>query len=184
MPGFFPDPQYLLKTSSDPMRVAEAVRAEVRNLEPNRAVYDVKRLTDSLSSSLSERRFQTVLLSLFGGTALLLAVIGLYGVTGFFVSQRTREIGLRVALGARPAQILGQVFRMAAIMTGAGVAVGLFAAALLSRSIASLLFGISAIDPVTFAAVPLLLAVVAATAAWAPARRAMRVDPMEALRQE
>jgi len=108
----------------------------------------------------------------------------LYGVTSFFVSQRSREIGLRAALGAQPAQILAHVFRQGAVMTGAGLAAGLAAAAMLSSSIASLLFGVRPVDPVTFAIVPLLLAGVAAAAIWVPARRATRVDPMEALRQD
>jgi putative ABC transport system permease protein len=111
-------------------------------------------------------------------------VVGLYGVTAFFVGQRRREIGLRAALGAQPRQILAHIFRQGALTTGTGVAAGLVAAALLSRTVASLLFGISPVDPVTFLAVPLLLALVAAAAIWAPARRATKVDPTEALRQE
>jgi len=153
-------------------------------IEPNRAVYATKPLTEYLSSSLDEKRFQTLLLSLFGVTALLLASIGLYGVTSFFVSQRSREIGLRAALGAQPGQILAHVFRQGAWMAGVGLAAGLGAAAILTRFIASLLFGIGAVDPITFAAVPLLLAMMAAAAIFIPARRATRVDPMEALRQE
>jgi ABC-type antimicrobial peptide transport system permease subunit len=115
---------------------------------------------------------------------LLLAVIGLYGVMTFFVSERTREIGLRIALGARPGQILARIFRIAAVMTTVGIVIGLIASSLLTRSIQSQLFGVGVVDPLTFCAVPLLLALVAATAAWAPARRAMKVDPMEALRQD
>ena len=108
--------------TADPMLIAEAVRRQVRAIEPNRAVYDIKRVTEAVSDSLSARRFQTTLLGLFAGTALLLAVIGLYCVMSFFVSQRTREIGLRIALGARPAQIVARVFRIAGVMTAAGVA--------------------------------------------------------------
>jgi ABC-type antimicrobial peptide transport system permease subunit len=111
-------------------------------------------------------------------------VIGLYGVMSFFVSQRTREIGLRIALGARPMQIVGRIFRIAGLMTASGVVIGLLAAALLTRSIQSQLYGVGLLDPITFCAVPLLLVVVAASAAWAPASRAMSVDPMEALRQD
>ncbi|HEV3196521.1 MAG TPA: ABC transporter permease [Bryobacteraceae bacterium] len=184
MPGFFPDPEFLVKTSADPASLVESVRRRMQALEPNRGVYDTKPLTAYLSSTLAEKRFQTMLLSLFGMTALLLATVGLYGVTSFMVSQRSREIGLRAALGAQPSQILAHVFRQGALLTGAGLAAGLGAAALLSKSIASLLFGIAPVDPITFAAVPLLLAVVAGAAIWAPARRAARLDPMEALRQE
>ncbi len=184
IPRQMPDPYYVLKTAADPMLIAEAVRRQVRSIEPNRAVFNLERFSDYLSDTFSARKFQTTLLGLFAGTALLLAVTGLYGVMSFFVSERTREIGLRIALGARPVQILSRIFRIAAIMTGAGVATGLIAAALLTRSIQNQLYGVGIVDPITFAAVPLLLALVAATAAWAPARRAMKVDPMEALRQE
>jgi len=184
MPGFFPDPEFLVKTAADPVTLVESIRRRMQALEPNRGVYDARPLTAYLSSTLAEKRFQTTLLSLFGVTALLLAIVGLYGVTSFFVSQRSREIGLRAALGAQPSQILAHVFRQGALMTGAGVAAGLGAAAFLSKSIASLLYGVAPVDPVTFAAVPLLLAVVAAAAIWAPARRATRVAPTEALRQE
>ena len=162
MPGFFPDPEFLVKTSADPASLVEPVRRRMQALEPNRGVYGTKPLTAYLSSTLAEKRFQTMLLSLFGLTALLLATVGLYGVTSFMVSQRSREIGLRAALGAQPSQILAHVFRQGALMTGAGVAVGLGAAGLLSKSIASLLFGVAPVDPITFAAVPLLLALVAA----------------------
>ncbi len=184
MPGFFPDPQFLVKTAADPVTMVESIRRRMQSLEPNRGVYETRPLTAYLSSTLAEKRFQSMLLSLFGITALLLAVVGLYGVTAFFVGQRRREIGLRAALGAQPRQILAHIFRQGALTTGTGVAAGLVAAALLSRTIASLLFGISPVDPVTFLAVPLLLALVAAAAIWAPARRATKVDPTEALRQE
>jgi putative ABC transport system permease protein len=184
LPGYFPGPQYLLRTSGDPMRVAEAVREKVRSIEPSRAVYDTKRLSDHVASSLTTTRFQTMLLTSFALTALLLAAIGLYGVTSFLVSQRTREIGLRVALGAQPRQIFAQIVRQGAVMTGAGVTAGLIAAAILSRSIASLLFGVAPVDPITFVAVPLVLSCVAAAALWPPAHRATRVDPIDALRQE
>jgi ABC-type antimicrobial peptide transport system permease subunit len=166
------------------MLIAESVRRQIRSIEPNRAVYDLTRFTDFLSDSYAGRKFQTALLGLFAGTALLLAVVGLYGVMSFFVSERTREIGLRMALGARPSQILGVVFRIAGTMTAAGMAIGIVASLMLTRQIQSQLFGVGALDPVTFGAVSILLALVAALAAWAPARRAMNVDPMEALRQE
>jgi predicted permease len=182
MPGFFPDPEFLVKTTAAPATMVESVRRRMQALEPNRGVYDTKPLTAFLASTLEEKRFQTMLLSLFGATALVLAIVGLYGVTSFFVSQRVREIGLRAALGAQPWQILAHVFRQGALLTGAGVIAGLTAAGFLSRSIASLLFGIAPVDPLTFAAVPVLLAAVAAAAIWAPARRATKVDPADALR--
>jgi putative ABC transport system permease protein len=179
-----PFPEVLLKSSADPLLLSETVRRRIRAIDPNRAVYEVQRLSDYVSSTLTDRRFQMILLSSFAAMALLLSAIGLYGVTSFLVSLRTREIGLRAALGATPSRIFGQILWEGAVMTVVGVAIGLAAALLLSRSIASLLFGVPPTDPVTFVAVPLLLACVAAVALWMPARRATNIDPMEALRQE
>jgi putative ABC transport system permease protein len=178
------DPEFILKSAGDPLRLSEAVRQRMHVIEPNRAVYDVKRLSDYVSSTLTERRFQMVLLTSFAAMALLLAAIGLYGVTSFLVSLRTREIGLRAALGASPWRIFVQILWEGAFMTGAGVLFGIVAALALSRSIASLLFGVASTDPVTFVAVPLVLACVSAVALWLPARRATNIDPMEALRQD
>lgn len=166
------------------MLLSEAVRQRIHAIEPNRAVYDVKRLSDYVSSTLTDRRFQMILLSSFAAMALLLAAVGLYGVTSFLVSLRTREIGLRAALGATPARIFGQILREGALMTAAGVAIGLAAALALTRYIASFLFGVGATDPITLVTVPLLLACVSAVALWLPARRATNIDPMEALRQD
>ena len=134
------------------MQLSEAIRQRIRAIEPNRAVYDVKRLSDYVSSTLTERRFQMILLSSFAAIALLLAAIGLYGVTSFLVSLRTREIGLRAALGATPSRIFAQILREGALITAAGIACGLVAALALTRSIATLLFGIAPTDPITFVA--------------------------------
>ncbi len=179
-----PFPEFLLRSNGDPLRLSEAVRQRIHAIEPNRAVYDVKRVSDYISSKLTGRRFQVILLSSFAATALLLAAIGLYGVTSFLVSLRTREIGLRAALGATPSRIFAQILREGAIMTAAGVAIGLAAALALTHFAASLLFGVTPTDPITFVAVPLLLACVSAVALWSPARRATNIDPMEALRQD
>ena len=179
-----PSPEFLVKSAGDPLRLSEAVRQRIHAMEPNRAVYDVKRLSDYVSSTLTDRRFQMILLSSFAATALLLAAIGLYGVTSFLVSLRTREIGLRAALGATPARIFAQILREGALVTAAGIAFGIAAALALTRYLASFLFGIGATDPITFVAVPLLLAGVSGIALWWPARRATNIDPMEALRQD
>jgi putative ABC transport system permease protein len=179
-----PFPEFLLKTSGDPTHLAEAVRLRVREIDPNRAVYDVQRLSDSVSSTLTQRRFQVALLGSFAAMALLLAAVGLYGVTSFLVSLRTREIGLRAALGATPSRIFAQILREGAMMTAIGVAFGLAAALALTRYIGSLLFGVAPTDPITFVAVPLLLACVSAVALWLPARRATNIDPVEALRHK
>jgi putative ABC transport system permease protein len=180
----YPDPEFLLKTSGDPLRLSEAVRQRVHSIEPNRAVYDVQRLTDYVSSTLIERRFQVVLLGSFAATALLLASIGLYGVTSFLVSLRTREIGLRAALGATPSRIFGQILREGAAITAIGILFGVAVALALTRYIGGFLFGVAPTDPITFVAVPLLLALVSAAALWLPAHRATNIDPMEALREE
>jgi putative ABC transport system permease protein len=179
-----PFPEVLLKSSGDPMLLAEAVRRCIRQIEPTRAVYDVQRLGDYVSSTFTERRFQVILLSSFAAMALLLAAFGLYGVISFLVSLRTREIGLRAALGATPWRILTQILREGALMTAVGIVFGLAAALALTRYLASFLFGIPPTDPMTFVAAPLLLAFVSAIALWLPARRATRIDPMEALRQD
>jgi len=179
-----PFPEVLLKSAGDPLLLSRAVRQTIHGIDPLRAVYDVERLSDSVSSTLAERRFQMALLGSFAATSLLLAAIGLYGVTSFLVSLRTREIGLRAALGATPSRIFGQIFREGALMTAAGTLAGLAAAAVLSRFIATLLFGVTPLDPITFVGGPLLLIAVAAAALWSPAWRATEIDPLEALRQD
>jgi putative ABC transport system permease protein len=183
-PWFFPHPTFMVRTAGDPSMLTEAVRRRMQQVDPNRAVYDIKPLAAHLSESLGAKRFQTTLLSLFGATALLLAAVGLYGVTSFFVSQRRREIGLRAALGAQPVQILTHVFRQGGLTAAAGLSVGLAAAAVVTRWLSTLLFGVGPLDPVTFVLAPMLLALVASVALWIPAHRAARVDPMDALREE
>lgn len=179
-----PFPQVFLRSSGDPLLLAEAVRQRMHAIEPNRAVYDVQSLSGYLASTFAPRRFQIGLLGAFAVTALLLAAVGLYGVTSFLVSLRTREIGLRAALGATPSRIFGQVLREGAWMTLAGLVAGVAASLVLTRYIASFLFGVKPVDPITLAAVPIVLAAIAGLALWLPARRATNIDPMEALRQE
>jgi predicted permease len=183
-PGFWPDPIYLVKTQGSPAAFANTLRQQIKQFEPGRAVYGIAPLEDQISSSAGEQRLQTMLLSLFGLTALLLASIGLYGVLGFFVSQRTREIGLRMAIGAAPGQVFRQVFRHGASMTIGGVIAGVVSGFGLSRLASSLLFGVKQWDPLTFVAAPTLLLAVAALAIGVPSRRATLVDPIEALREE
>jgi putative ABC transport system permease protein len=141
-------------------------------------------MAEVIGSSIAQPRFRTTLLSLFGAAALLLAAIGIYGVLAYTVAQQTREIGIRMALGANPGKVLRLVLGRGLRLAGFGTAIGILAALMLTQLLNSLLFGVSATDPVTFAAVAGLLLGVALLACYVPARRAMRVDPMVALRYE
>ncbi|HZX64910.1 MAG TPA: FtsX-like permease family protein, partial [Myxococcales bacterium] len=136
------------------------------------------------SASLGERRFQMTLLSLFGGVALTLAALGIYGVIAYSVAQRSREIGIRMALGAPAAQVERMVVVSGLKLAGIGIGLGAMGAFVLTRSLQTVLYQVSAVDPATFLSVAVLLAGVAALACWAPARRAARVDPMLSLRAE
>jgi ABC-type antimicrobial peptide transport system permease subunit len=175
---------YLIKTQGPPMAFANTLRQKIKQLEPSRAVYDLAQLEEQLASTMGERKLQTALLSVFGLSALLLAAVGLYGVLGFYVSQRTREIGLRAALGARPNQIFAHVFQQGALMTIGGIVVGIAAGTAVTQLIVGLLYSVSRWDPLSFLAAPVLLMLVAALAIWLPSRRAMLVDPIVALREE
>jgi putative ABC transport system permease protein len=144
----------------------------------------VRTMNEVLRETVAERRFTLAMTGLFAALALLLAAIGLYGVMAYLVHQRSHEIGIRRALGARPGQILSLVVGQGLKLTGLGVALGLAGALATTRWLSSQLFGVSSTDPLTFLSIPLLLAAVALLACWLPARRAARVDPMTALRTE
>ena len=164
--------------------VAAAVREEIHAIDKDLPVTDVETLPEAVHASMAEPRFRTLLLGLFGGMALVLAAIGIYGVVSFSVARRTREIGTRMALGATPGSIWRLVIGESAKLVLLGLAVGIPAALLLTRSLGALLFGVRASDPLTFVVVASLLTLVALVAAYLPARAAMRVDPMVALRCE
>ena len=173
-----------VRTTGDPRGLVEAMQKEVRALDPSLPVFDVKTMTDHLGLSLLPARLAGSVLGLFGLVALILAAVGIYGVMSQAVRQRTRELGVRIALGARPTDLLSMVLAQSMRVALVGLAIGLVAALGLSRLVASLLYGISPVDPVTFVAIPALLAAVALLASYVPARWAMRVDPMVALRHE
>jgi putative ABC transport system permease protein len=164
--------------------VAAAIRQAVHSIDKNLPVTDVESFPDALGASVTQERFRTSLLSSFSGIALILAAVGIFGVISYSASQRTHEIGIRMALGAQQREvmrlILGQGTKLALIGLGAGTV----AALLLTRWMASLLYGVSATDPLTYGAVAIVLFGVAVAASYIPARRAMRVDPLVALRHQ
>jgi predicted permease len=160
------------------------IRTELASINPTQAVAHERRMTDLIDDSLADRRFPMLLLTLFGGVALMLAVIGIYALTSYGVTQRTGEIGVRMALGARTGQVLRSVMLEGQQLTLAGIAIGAVAAALLTRALSGLLYGVSATDPLTFAGVALVMAFVTFAATLIPARRAAAIDPIVSLRAE
>jgi predicted permease len=172
----------VLRTAGDPGALAGPVRRAVAALDPQLPVYGVTTMDDRVGRSVARPRVTASLVVLFGTMALALAAFGIYGVVAFSVAQRTRELGVRLAVGARPGDVVRLVVRQGMRPALGGVALGLVAAAASARLLAGLLYGVGAADPATFAGVALFLAGVAALAAWVPARRATRVSPLEALR--
>jgi putative ABC transport system permease protein len=184
LPAYFQSSTLVVRTSTDPRSLTPAIREQVLAVDPNQPVYDVKTMEERVAITLETRRFAVVLLGIFGVLALLLAAIGLYGVLAFAVSQRTREIGIHMALGAQGRDVLGMVIRQGMSMVLLGVALGVAGAYALTRTMQSLLFEVSTTDPVSFVTVSLLLAVVGFVACYIPARRATKIDPLMALRYE
>lgn len=176
----------VVRTTGDPMSMSNTVRRKLQAFEPGISVFFVRTMDQIAATSPATfaRRYPAMLIGLFAVVALLLAAIGIYGVISYAVSQQTHEIGVRIALGARPANILGLVMKKGVGLTLIGVALGLIASFVLTRLMADLLFGVSATDPLTFAGIAVLLTVVASVACYVPAQRAMKVDPMVALRYE
>jgi putative ABC transport system permease protein len=174
----------VVRTKHDPAALAESIRREVRGVDPNEPVFAVRTLDEVVSGALAERRFTMLLLALFAATVLALSAIGIYGVMAYFVTQRTHEIGIRMALGASRGDVLSMVLGQGARLAAAGVAAGVIGALLVTRAIAALLFMVGPRDPWTIAALSITLSAVALLACYIPARRATRVDPIRALRYE
>src|SRR5512140_943433 len=182
--GFSAHAIVAVRTQGDPMAVAAAVRQAVLSIDPLQPVYSQQTLEQLVSDSLRDRRLTLLLLGVFAAVALLLAGVGIYGVISYSVEQRTRAIGIRMALGAQRAAVLGMIVGMGARLAGLGIAIGLLGAAALSRVMRGLLYGVSPTDPLTYALLAAALALVALGACLVPARRAVRVDPSVALRAE
>jgi predicted permease len=174
----------VLRTEGDPEGTAAVVRRQIRALDPDLPIYNLRTMSSRVSESLAGRRFSTLLLALFACLALCLATIGTYGTISYLVAHGTREIGIRMALGASPRGVRALVVRQGMLMAAVGLGIGLAGAFALTRFMQALLFGVAAADPLTFAAIPLLLALVAVAASYIPARRAARIDPVVALRAE
>jgi len=174
----------VVRTSVDPRGIAQSIREAIRGVDPDQPVANVRTMEDVVAASVGQRRFILMLLGMFGGSALLLAAIGLYGIIAYVVSQRTREIGIRMALGASRGDVLALVLYQGMKLTAIGTLLGVIGALGLARVLVNLLYEIKPTDPLTFVAVSLSLLLVALFASWLPARRATRVDPMIALRNE
>lgn len=183
-PLVFPTGAYYVVRTSDPESIIPIVRGIVRQLDPQATLFYVAPMEQLVASTISRPRLYAVLLGAFAAVGLGLAVIGIYGVMAYSVAQRTREIGIRVALGARPVQVIALVVKQSAVLTAAGIALGLSGAAMMSRYLEGLLFGVTPLDPLTFAAAAALFMLVALAAAYGPTRRATGVDPLVALRAE
>jgi putative ABC transport system permease protein len=184
IPRARPNVIFVARTDASPAALAASMRDAIRSVDRELPAYDIRTMSDVVAESVAQRRFSMMLLSVFGAAALLLAGVGIYGVLSYWVTQRTQEIGIRMALGARGRDVLRLVVGQGMALVGVGVGVGLAGALLLTRVMRGLLFAVSATDPLTFVSVALLLAAVALLACLVPARRATKVDPMVALRYE
>lgn len=174
----------IVRTAQDPNAMAARVASEIQSVDKSVAKFKVATVEQELGLQASERRFQTSLIGLFSLAALILSAIGIYGLMHYFVEQRTNEIGVRMALGARYQDVLALVLRQGMSLAAVGATVGILGALALTRMLSGLLFGVTASDPVTFAAAPVILLGVAVLACWIPARRAAGIDPVRALRQD
>jgi putative ABC transport system permease protein len=173
-----------VRTAAEPANLTATIRQELQKLDPNLPVYNVMTMAQQVARQTTQARFSAWLLGIFGALALALAAVGIYGVMSYLVTQHTREIGIRMALGAQARDVLKLVVGQGLALTLIGVGVGLIGALALTRLMKTLLFGVSATDPLTFAVIALLLVGIALLACWIPARRATKVDPVIALQCE
>jgi putative ABC transport system permease protein len=180
----YPAMTVLVRTATTPESLVSPIREIVAQLDKEQPIAKIATMDQLVGNSLARSRFTTVLLSCFAGVALVLACIGIYGVMAYSVAQRTQEIGIRMALGAQHADVLRMLLKQGCRLAASGVAIGIAAAVAVARLMTTLLYGVSPGDPLTFLGVAVLLACVALLACYIPARRAMRVDPLVALRYE
>jgi predicted permease len=185
---YFPNPQpvasYVIRTQGDPARTIQAVRAQIQAIDPELAVRRIQPIEENVREAVAARRFQTLLLTAFASIDAILAVIGIYSGLAYAASQRTQEIGVRMALGASATSVRGLFLRQALLLAAIGLAAGIVASTAASRALSGLLYGVTPTDPLTYAGVALLFLLVAMLASWIPAWRASRVDPVIALRHE
>jgi ABC-type antimicrobial peptide transport system permease subunit len=175
---------FVIRTTGDPKSVISMVRAEILELDKEQPITNIKSLEERLSESIAQRRFNMLMLSIFAGVAMILAAVGIYGIMSYIVAQRTHEIGIRMALGARAKDILILVLSQGMALTAIGLGIGLIATLALTRIITTLLYGVSPTDPLILVAISALLAVIAFLACSISARKAIKVDPVIALREE
>ncbi len=182
--NIFPETNLVVRAKTDPLTLIGRVRSEIRSLDKDQPVSQVRSMEQVVASSIAEPRFRTLLLTIFAGMALVLAIVGVYGVMSYSSSQRTHEIGIRIALGAQRGQIIKLVMGQGLILTLCGLGAGVAASFALTRFISSMLFEVRTVDAMTYLGAALLLVIVALTACYIPARRATKVDPMTTLRNE
>src|SRR5262245_1835693 len=173
---------FAVRTDADPAAIATSVRGLVSQIDPSAAVDNIATMEQIVANAMSRPRLYAVLLGIFAGVAMVLAAIGIYGVLAYLVAHRAKEIGIRMALGARRTQVVALVLRQTAVLTAIGIVVGVAGAAALSRYLEGLLFGLTPLDATTFVSVIAAFCAVAALASYVPARRATRVDPINVLR--
>jgi predicted permease len=185
---FWPDMRWnmrlLVRSTLDDSSIAAAVRREVQAVDPAQPLYGVQTMNVVIQNTVRDKSLNTTLLTVFAGVSLLLALIGVYGVMSYTVAQHTREIGIRMAMGAQPRTILKLIVGRGLVLVSVGAAIGVLASFGLTRFMENMLFGVTATDPLTFAAIVVLLGLVALRACLIPAQRAMRVDPIVVLRQQ
>jgi putative ABC transport system permease protein len=174
----------VVRAATDPTRLTAAIKGEVQAMDRDVPIYTIRTMENLVSESVAQPRFRTLLLAIFAAVALVLAAVGIYGVMSYYVTQRTHEIGVRMALGASSRDVMRLVVGHGMALAIAGVGIGLAGSFLLTRLMASLLYQVSASDPATFVAISIMLTAVALLASYIPARRATKVDPMVALRYE